>query len=129
MALEAGKSLAFWFALSGVVVAWLFTAMFPSLSQLFKQRFAFIYQILKAKYGFDDFNQKVLVEGTKEVGRYCYEVSDVKLLDDVMVNGSGRLINWFALTSKRLQTGYLYQYALVMVLGIVCFLTWYVVGL
>lgn len=128
MALEAGMTLPFWLAIAGIFTAWLFTAVYPRWSQAFKQRFSVLYSILVRKYGFDDFNQIVFVHGTQDVGHICYDVSDVKLIDGIAVNGSGRVIRWIALNARRLQTGYIYHYALAMVLGILVFLIWYVIG-
>lgn len=128
MALEAGTTLTFWLAMAGIVTAWLFTAMFPRWSDEFKRRFSLLYKILQRKYGFDDFNQIVLVRGTQDAGHAFYDVSDVKVIDGVMVNGSGRFIRWFAQTARLLQTGYIYHYALAMVLGILAFLIWYMGG-
>lgn len=128
MALEAGKHLTFWLAIAGIITAWLFTAVFPHWSEVLKTRFSLIYAILLRKYGFDDFNQLVIVNGTQDAGHICYEVSDVKLIDGVAVNGSGRFVQWFAEVSRRMQTGYIYHYALAMVLGIVVFLAWYLGG-
>lgn len=127
MALDAGTTLSFWLAIAGIVTAWLFTAKFPAWSEVLKKRFAFIYEILQRKYGFDDFNQIVLVHGTQDTGHLFYEVSDIKMIDG-SVNGSGWLIRWFAQTGRRLQTGYIYHYALAMVLGILIFLAWYMWG-
>lgn len=129
MALEAGKTLTFWLAMAGIITAWLFTVLFPQWSEWFKRRFAFIYSILVRKYGFDDFNQIVFVHGTQETGHVFYEVSDVKMIDGVAVNGSGRLIRWLAVVGRKLQTGYIYHYALAMVLGLVVILAWYIGGL
>ncbi len=128
MALEAGTTLSFWLAIAGVLTAWLFVAVYPRWSQAFKQRFSVLYAILVRKYGFDDFNQVVFVRGTQDVGHICYDVSDVKLIDGIAVNGSGRVIRWLAQNARRLQTGYIYHYALAMVLGILVFLIWYVIG-
>lgn len=128
MALEAGKTLAFWFAIAGILTAWLFTSVFPHWSVLFKKRFSWLYAILIRKYGFDDFNQIVLVHGTQDTGHLFYNVSDVKVIDGVCVNGSGRFIRWFAGVARRVQTGYIYHYALAMVLCIVVFLAWYIGG-
>lgn len=129
MALEAGKTLTFWLAIAGIITAWLFTVGYPQWSEILKRRFSVVYAILMRKYGFDDFNQIVFVHGTQDTGHVFYEVSDVKLIDGVAVNGSGRLIRWFAIVGKKLQTGYIYHYALAMVLGLVIFLAWYIGGL
>lgn len=129
MALEAGKTLTFWLAIAGILTAWIFTVGFPQWSEILKRRFSVVYAILMRKYGFDDFNQIVFVHGTQDTGHLFYDVSDVKLIDGVAVNGSGRLIRWFAIVGKKLQTGYIYHYALAMVLGLVIFLAWYIGGL
>lgn len=128
MALEAGKTFTFWLALAGILTAWLFTCAFPLWATAMKKRFSWLYAILMRKYGFDDFNQIVLVHGTRDVGRLCYDVGDVKAIDGVCVNGSGWLIRWFAQMVRRAQTGYIYHYALAMVLGILVFLAWYMWG-
>lgn len=125
MALKAGTTLPFWLAIAGIVTAWVYVEKFPAWSENLKKRFPLIYTILVNKYGFDEFNQKVLVRGTKETGHLFYDVTDLKLIDGVMVNGSGRAIRWFARASRLLQTGYIYHYALAMVLGILVFLAWY----
>lgn len=125
MALEAGTSLPFWFALAGIVTAWLYTMEFPRWSQSFKKYFALLYKILVNKYGFDKFNQIVFVHGTQDSGQLFYRVGDVKLIDGVFVNGSGWLIRFLAKAGRQLQSGYLYHYALAMVLGILVFLAWY----
>ncbi|MBA3660815.1 MAG: NADH-quinone oxidoreductase subunit L [Gammaproteobacteria bacterium] len=125
MALEAGKTLTFWLALAGIFVAWVFTAGFPYWGVSLKRRFSWIYSILQQKYGFDDFNQLILVRGTQGIGNLFYNVSDVKFIDNFAVNGSGRVIRWFAQASRRVQTGYLYHYALAMVLGVIVFLVGY----
>jgi len=129
MALDAGRSLPFWLAMAGIVTAALFTMQFPKWSVYIKKRFAWLYQILVHKYGFDEFNQIVFVRGTQESGHLFYEVGDVKLIDGVFVNGSGAFIRWLAKIGRGLQTGYIYHYALAMVLGILFFLVWYRWGL
>jgi NADH-quinone oxidoreductase subunit L len=78
------------------------------------------------KYGFDDFNQAVLVRGTRGLANIMFHVTDVKIIDDWMINGSARLVGWLSQTARKLQTGYLYHYALVMILGLVVFLWWVV---
>ena len=125
MALEAGKTLTFWLTIAGIFTAWLFTCAVPQWGQILKHRFAWIYSILLRKYGFDDFNRIVIVDGSKNLGHLLYETSDIKLIDNIFVNGSGRIIRWVAQTVRKTQTGYLYHYALSMLLGLIVFLVWY----
>ncbi|HVE43899.1 MAG TPA: NADH-quinone oxidoreductase subunit L [Gammaproteobacteria bacterium] len=128
MALEAGMHLSFWLAIGGILCAWVFTVGYPQLSEKFKQSFSWVYRILVDKYGFDAFNQFVFVRGTQEVGHLFYDVSDVKFIDGVCVNGMGHFVRRLARVMRRIQTGYLYHYALGMVLGMVVFLSWLMWG-
>ena len=125
MALTASESPAFWFAMAGIITAWA-GVTFQDFTAKLTKRFALIYNILVNKYGLDDFNQIVLVHGTQDVGHVCYDVGDVKLIDGVCVNGSGRVIRWCAKSARLLQTGLMYHYALLMVLGLIVGLVWYV---
>ncbi|EKD55431.1 MAG: hypothetical protein ACD_60C00008G0001 [uncultured bacterium] len=124
MALHAGHSLAFWLAMFGIVTAWFFNAGYPKAAHFLKKHFAVLYGIMVKKYGFDDFNQIVFVHGSRKLGDFFYAVCDLIVIDGVFVNGSGKLIRWFANTSRRLQTGYVYHYALAMMVGLAFFLGW-----
>lgn len=129
MALYAGYGLTLWLALAGIFTAWIFTAYRPTWSAWFVQRFHWIYAILVAKFGFDAFNQAVVVDGTKDAGHLFYDVSDVKLIDGVCVNGTGTLVQWLARTIRKVQTGFIYHYALLIVVGLVVSLLYFVWGI
>lgn len=124
MALEATTHISLWFALAGVIVAWVFNLRFPQMAESLKKQFAFVYLIIVKKYGFDDFNQLVIVHGARKLANFFYRTGDLKLIDGVFVNGSGKAIRWFANISRKVQTGYVYNYALAMVIGLVIFLSW-----
>lgn len=124
MILHGFYSITFWFAFTGLLLAWLFYLKLPHLPQIFAQRFSGIYKLLRDKYGFDDFNQIVFVHGTQKLADVFYTVGDEKILDEQLVNGSGRMINWFSKVLRKLQSGYLYQYAFVMIIALLLFLAW-----
>ena len=48
------------------------------------------------KYGFDDFNQAVFVRGSQNLGTALWKYGDAGLIDGLIVNGSARLVGWFA---------------------------------
>lgn len=124
MALTAGSHLPFWFAMAGIAAAWFFNLAYSEWAERLKHRFAWFYRIMLEKYGFDDFNQIVLVHGTRHLGQFLYGKADLKLIDGVFVNGSGVFIRWFAKISRRIQTGYLYDYAFGMILAVAAILVW-----
>lgn len=129
MALQAPQTMTFWLALLGIVAAWVFNVAYPQWSTGLQKRFAWIYAVLVRKYGFDDFNQMVIVQGTRKLGTFFYHFTDLKIIDGIFVNGSGKLIRWFSNFARQMQTGYLYHYALAMMLGLVGFLGWFLLGL
>ena len=117
-------SFVFWLTLAGVFVAWLSYIAIPSIPGKLANAFAFIYRLFLNKYGFDWFNDHVLVRGTKALGQFFYRTSDQKLIDGFFVNGTGRTVRWFAVKGQAFQNGYLYHYITVMVLGVLGFLCW-----
>jgi NADH-quinone oxidoreductase subunit L len=121
-------SLTFWITLSGIFVAWICYIAAPIIPSYLTRRFSLIYKILMDKYGFDAFNNLVFVSGSKGLGRMFYRVGDQKLIDGLVVNGSGRLVRWFSSKGRTIQNGYLYHYAAVMVFGLLGFLCWLILG-
>lgn len=128
LSLKAAESLPFWLALAGIVTAWLFNLAKPEWSERLKKQFSWIYFILVNKYGFDEFNEWFVVRGTRKIGNFFYFISDLFLIDGIVVNGSGRSIRWLARVMRHMQTGYVYHYALVMVIGLLFFLGWFLAG-
>ncbi len=129
MIVESFHSLPCWLALGGIFVAWIMCAKNPEWSESLKKRFSFAHMIMLKKYGFDDFNDLVLVRGTLGLARILFQQGDTRIIDGWVVNGIGRLINWFSFVTRKLQTGYLYHYAFSMVIGLLVFLGWLTVGL
>ena len=123
--LNAPTSPVFWLTLLGIFVAWVCYIALPSLPGILARRFAWFYRIFVNKFGFDWFNEHFFMNGTKSIGRVFYEVSDRKLIDGLIVNGSGKTIGWLAKRTRTLQSGYLYQYVAVMMLGVLGFLFWF----
>lgn len=125
MAVTALTGLTFWLVILGIATAWVLYVAYPQWTEAIKKRLPWLHQLMLHQYGFDAFNQRVLVAGTQDTAKLLYTVSDLKMIDGVMVNGSGELIRWFARFARQMQTGYLYHYTLVMVVGLLAFLLWY----
>lgn len=121
---QALHSLPFWLGIAGIVTAWLCYVQFPKVPEFFSRRFAWLYWLLIRKYGFDDFNQLVFARGGQKMAKEFFEVGDVKILDHQLVNGSGRGVVLLSRVLRKLQSGYLYDYVLVMVIGLLALLAW-----
>jgi NADH-quinone oxidoreductase subunit L len=124
MALHALRTLPFWLALGGVVLAWFFYLKQPSIPAAIKARFEPLYQLLDNKYYMDWINEHVFAAGARLLGTGLWKGGDVGIIDGVIVNGSARAVGTVAQLMRLFQSGYLYFYALVMLLGIFALMTW-----
>ncbi len=123
--LHAPHSIVFWLTLLGIFLAWVCYVAAPNIPSVLAKRFAWVYALLINKYGFDWFNENVLMRGTKGLGKLFYQVGDQALIDGMIVNGSSRTVGWLALKTRVMQNGYLYHYIAVMLLGLFGFLCWF----
>ncbi|ABQ56952.1 TPA: NADH-quinone oxidoreductase subunit L [Legionella pneumophila] len=123
-AVHAIYSLPFWITVLGAIIAWVCYIAVPSIPGYLARYFSIIYSILLNKYGFDRFNELFFVKGARGLGIAFYKIGDQKLIDGAVVNGSGRLVRWFSGKGRKIQSGYIYHYATVMVFGLLAFLCW-----
>ncbi len=124
MALHGLTALPFWLALSGVLLAWFFYLKQPSIPAALARTFSPLMRVLENKYYFDAFNEKILAAGARLLGTGLWKGGDVGVIDGLVVNGSARAVGAIASVVRLVQTGHLYWYALVMILGIFGLLTW-----
>jgi NADH-quinone oxidoreductase subunit L len=124
MAIHSLTGPVFWLALAGVVVAWFFYLRRPEIPAAIQRRFSFLYRLLDNKYYFDWFNENVLARGARLVGTGLWRGGDVGLIDGIFIDGGARTIGGVAAFSRRLQSGYLYWYALTMIVGVIGLMTW-----
>ncbi|MDP5009285.1 MAG: NADH-quinone oxidoreductase subunit L, partial [Glaciimonas sp.] len=115
----------FWLALSGVVVAYYFYMVNPRVPAAIKQRFHGIYTLLDQKYYLDKINEVVFARGSLLIGRGLWNVGDRNLIDGFIVNGSAKAVNWFSKITRLWQSGYIYHYAFVMIIGVLGFLAYF----
>jgi len=124
MALHGLTTLPFWLALAGVVAAWVFYLRRPDIPAALKARFGFLYRLLDNKYYMDWINENLIAPAARGVGRGLWKGGDVALIDGVLIDGSARAVGAVAVMSRALQSGHLYWYALVMIVGVIGLLTW-----
>ena len=98
--------------------------MQPAIPAAMARALAPLVRVLENKYYLDWFNEHVLARGARWLGTGLWKGGDQMLIDGVLVNGSAGLVGRIAGVVRQLQTGHLYQYALVMLLGIFGLLSW-----
>jgi len=126
LALHGFMAAPFWLALAGVVTSYYMYMVNPALPAAIKRRVMPIYTLLENKYYMDWFNENVLAPAARGLGVALWKVGDQAVIDDGVVNGSWRVVGWVSGMVRKLQTGYLYDYALTMVLGIFVLMTYFV---
>ena len=126
MALHGFQALPFWLALAGVITAYVFYMVAPQIPATLAKVLRPLIVIGENKYYLDWFNEKVLAAGARLIGRIFWKVGDVALIDGLVVNGSAKLVGLIGSLTRLFQTGYLYHYALVMILGVLALMTWFV---
>ena len=124
--LHGMTGLPFYLAMAGLLVAGYIYLFNLGLADRIKNRLAVVYRILDQKYGFDEFNQAVFAGGSRAIGRALWQGGDRAVIDGVIVDGSARAVGWLAGIVRHLQTGYLYHYAIAMVVGLIGLLAWFV---
>ncbi len=123
MVLHALYGYPLWFALSGVLTAWVFYMKRPDIPAALQKRFHGIYTLLDNKYYFDRFNDWFFAGGARGASRLLWVFGDIKMIDGVMVNGTAKLVGLFSGVLRRLQSGYIYHYAFSMIIGVFVLLT------
>jgi NADH-quinone oxidoreductase subunit L len=127
LALHGLMTLPFWLAFSGVALSYYMYIINPALPAKIKARVGPIYTLLENKYYMDWFNENVLARGARMLGTGLWKGGDQTLIDGGIVNGSWKLVGLVSGLVRRGQTGYLYHYALVMILGLFVLMTYFVV--
>jgi NADH-quinone oxidoreductase subunit L len=123
MVVHAFGTVPFWLDIAGVsLAAWLYLVR-PDLPAVIKAKSGVLATILERKYGFDDFNDWFFAGGARALGGGLAKWGDRTIIDGIMVNGTARLVGWFAGIARRVQTGYVYHYAFTMIIGVFALLT------
>lgn len=105
-------------ALAGVILPWFLYLKKPELPAKIAQTFAPIYRLLNNKYYLDTIYFAVFAKGARAIGQMFWKVGDVALIDNVVVNGAAKTVGAIASVVRRMQTGFIYTYAAVMVFGV-----------
>jgi len=124
MALHGLQTAPFWLALAGVVTAYLFYMVYPAVPATLARVLRPVIVVLENKYYMDWINENILARAARGLGTGLWKGGDMGLIDGLLINGSARGIGSIAGGVRRLQSGLLYWYALVMILGVIGLMTW-----
>jgi len=126
MAIHGFSTAPFWLALAGVLASYLMYMVFPAVPAAIKRNVMPVFNLLENKYYLDWINENILARGARALGVGLWKVGDQAVIDGTVVNGSWKLVGWLSSIVRKGQSGYLYHYALVMILGVFVLMTYFV---
>ena len=86
-----------------------------------------IYIFLKNKWYFDEIYNLIFVSPLKKTGFYFWKKVDVGIIDRFGPDGISKIINYISIKAVKFQSGFIYQYAFVMLIGFSLLLTFLIV--
>ena len=114
-------------ALIGGAIAYVLYVVDPRLPVRLASQFRALYLFLLNKWYFDELYDWLFVRPAMSVGDGLWKSGDGAVIDGLGPDGVAAVTRDLARQASRLQTGYLYHYAFAMMIGLVAFVTWYLV--
>jgi len=113
----------------GAYVSYIFYIRRPYLPVELANSQPLLYKFLLNKWYFDELYDLILVRPTKWLGRFLWKVGDGYIIDGFGPDGVSARVLDVTRNVVKLQTGYLYHYAFVMLIGVAGLITWFMFGL
>ena len=82
-----------------------------------------LYNFLINKWYFDELYNVIFIQSSKKIGLFFWKIIDGKIIDRFGPDGISSLIKNLSLKANKFQSGYIYQYAFMMLLGFSALLT------
>ena len=114
----------FWLGLAGALLAAYLYLVRTDLPKRIAIAFGPLYALVERKYGFDELYAWLFGAGARAFGRGLWKGGDQTVIDGFLVNGSARVVGWFASVIRLVQNGLIYQYAFAMLFGLLLILSW-----
>jgi len=108
----------------GFVLAWWFYIVNPSLPKRLAEVQPVLYRFFLNKWYFDEIYDLLIVRPMMAVGRFLWKKGDGKVIDGSINGVAMGIIPFFTRLAGKAQSGYVFTYALAMVIGIVVLISW-----
>jgi NADH-quinone oxidoreductase subunit L len=82
-----------------------------------------LYNFLVNKWYFDELYDVIFIKPSKKIGLFFWKTIDVKIIDRFGPDGIASLIKNLSIKASKFQSGFVYQYAFIMLLGFSALLT------
>ena len=129
--IHAMHAVPLWVKLSATIVmllglfgAWLAYIRDTSIPGKFVDQFRLVHRFVYNKWYFDELYNLIFVRPAFWLGRKLWKIGDEGIIDRFGPNGAAWLVLKGTGAAKRVQSGYLTSYALIMLLGLIAAVTW-----
>jgi len=82
-----------------------------------------LYKFLLNKWYFDELYEIIFIKPSKKIGLFLWKFFDIRIIDGFGPDGISSLIKKFSIKASKFQSGYIYHYAFIMLLGFSAILT------
>jgi NADH-quinone oxidoreductase subunit L len=111
----------------GFLIAFYYYILHPDLPRKLAARRGLLYLFLYNKWYFDEAYNFLFVRPAFWIGRFLWKKGDGLVIDGLGPDGVSARVLDASRGAVRLQSGYVYHYALAMLLGVVALVTWFMV--
>ena len=112
----------------GFSIAWLFYIKFPNLPQRLSLHQRYLYKFLLNKWYFDEIYDVVFVRSFKALGKFLWVRVDGTVIDGTIDGVALKVVPLVTRLANKAQSGFIYHYAFVMIIGVGVLITWFVIG-
>jgi NADH-quinone oxidoreductase subunit L len=112
----------------GFVIAWYAYMRNPRFPAIFVEQFNVLHRFVYNKWYFDELYDFLFVRPAFWIGRVFWKLGDIGIIDRFGPNGAAWIVAKGSTYARKVQSGYLYSYALVMLLGLVGAISWAIAG-
>jgi NADH-quinone oxidoreductase subunit L len=110
--------------ITGFLIAFYAYIRSPGFPAKFAEHFRVLHTFLYNKWFFDELYNVAFVRPSMWLGRFFWKRGDEKIIDRYGPDGAAALVVAGTRVTGRLQSGYLYTYAFVMLIGVSAAVTW-----
>jgi NADH-quinone oxidoreductase subunit L len=111
--------------ITGFLIAYYYYILHPDLPRKLAARRGMLYLFLYNKWYFDELYDFLFVRPAFWIGRMLWKKGDGTIIDGLGPDGVSARVLDAARGAVKLQSGYVYHYALAMLLGVVALATWF----
>lgn len=130
---EAGHHAPFWvkklplaMGALGILLAYLVYMVFPGTSDRVVRAFKWLHALFFNKWFFDELYDAIFVRPSKWLGNVLWIRGDQNIIDRYGPDGSAAASRFVSKIVSKFQSGFIYQYAFVMMIAVIAIVSWFV---